>query len=117
MKADAVFKCSCLAEAPIGKKARGEVTVIGLLTLQLRVGESQSLKDKRSVIKSLLDRARKLNVSIAEVGGLQSWQRAEVAAVCVANASAAVDRLMGQVVDLFEGDPRLEVVDYSTELL
>lgn len=82
------------------------------------MGESQSLKDKRQVIQSLLTRVRnKLNVSIAEVGGLQSWQRCEIAAVCVANAAAPVDRLMGQVVDVFESDPRIEVVDYSTEQL
>lgn len=70
------------------------------------------------MVHSLLQRTRqKLNVSIAEVGGLQSWQRAVVSAVCVANESAAVDRLLGQVVDLFEGEPRVEVVDYSTEHL
>jgi uncharacterized protein len=102
----------------MSRKQRGEVTVIGLCTIELRVGESQSLKDKRQVIQSLLTRARqKLNVSIAEVGGLQSWQRAVIAGVCVANESAAVDRLMGQVVDFLESDPRVEIVDYSTELL
>jgi len=99
-------------------KPKGEVTVIGLCTLELRVAESQSMKDKRQVVQSLLTRVRqKLNVSIAEVGGLQSWQRAEVAAVCVANAGYAVDRLMGQVVDIFESEPRIEVVDFSTEHL
>ena len=91
---------------------------MGLCSLELRVGESQSLKDKRQVIKSILTRVRqRLNVSIAEVGGLQSWQRAAIAAVCVANETAAVDRLMGQVVDYFENDTRVEVVDYGTELL
>src|SRR5437870_3674365 len=100
------------------RKQSGESTVVGLCSIELRVGESQSLKDKRQVIHSLLDRIRrKLNVSIAEVGGLQSWQRSEIAAVCVANQNAAVDRLMGQVVDIFESDPRVEVIDYSTELL
>ena len=86
--------------------------------MELRVGESHSLKEKRSVIHSLLQRVRqRMNVSIAEVGGLQSWQRTVIAAACVANENAAVDRLMGQVVDFFESDPRIEVVDYGTELL
>jgi uncharacterized protein YlxP (DUF503 family) len=70
------------------------------------------------VIKSLVQRIRqRLNVSVAEVGGLQSWQRAEVAVVCVANAASAVDRLMGQVVDMVEGEPRIEVIDHTTEHL
>jgi uncharacterized protein YlxP (DUF503 family) len=42
---------------------------IGVLQLELRIGDAMSLKDKRRVIKSLKDRiAHGHNVSIAEVG-------------------------------------------------
>src|SRR2546427_10265113 len=55
---------------------------IGVLTLELRLENSHSLKDKRHVVKSLRDRLRnKFNVSVAEIDCQDLWQRAVVAAV------------------------------------
>ena len=49
--------------------------VIGVLTLEIWIESSHSLKDKRQVIRSLKDRMReKFNVSVAEIEGLDSWQ-------------------------------------------
>jgi uncharacterized protein len=57
---------------------------VGVLTLELRLDHSHSLKDKRHVIKSLKDRLRnKLNVSVAEVAYQDLWQRGLIAAVTV----------------------------------
>lgn len=57
---------------------------IGVLTLELRIDHSHSLKDKRQVVKSLKDRLRhKFNVSVAEIDYQDIWQRAMIAAVTV----------------------------------
>ena len=57
---------------------------IGVLTLEIHVEDSHSLKDKRHVIKSLKDRLRqRFNVSTAEIDGLDSWQSSVVAVVTV----------------------------------
>jgi uncharacterized protein len=59
---------------------------VGVLTLELWVEASHSLKDKRQVVRSLKDRLRdKFNVSVAEIDGLDSWQDSAVAVVTVAN--------------------------------
>ena len=59
-------------------------TIVGLCTLELQVPASSSLKDKRRVVRSVRDRLRsKFNVSVAEVGELDSWQFATIALVCV----------------------------------
>jgi uncharacterized protein YlxP (DUF503 family) len=59
---------------------------IGVLTLELRLENSHSLKDKRHVVKSLKDRLRnKFNVAVAEIDHQDLWQRAAVAAVTVAS--------------------------------
>ena len=59
---------------------------IALLTLDLFIPEAQSLKDKRRVLKSLKDRLRQnYNVSVAEVGALDKWQRAVLALTAVSN--------------------------------
>jgi uncharacterized protein YlxP (DUF503 family) len=61
------------------------VPAIGVLTLEIRVEDSHSLKDKRHVVKSLKDRLRhKFNVSVAEIDYQDLWQRSLVAAVTVA---------------------------------
>lgn len=57
---------------------------VGVLTLELHVSESHSLKDKRHVLKSLKDRLRhKFNVAVAEIDAQELWQRGVVAAVTV----------------------------------
>jgi uncharacterized protein YlxP (DUF503 family) len=59
---------------------------IGVLTLELRLDDSHSLKDKRHVVKSLKDRLRhKFNVSVAEIDFQDLWQRSMVAAVTVSS--------------------------------
>ena len=59
---------------------------IGVLTLELRLEDSHSLKEKRHVVKGLTERLRnKFNVAVAEIDGQDLWQRAVVAAVTVSN--------------------------------
>jgi len=57
---------------------------VGVLTLEVRLENSHSLKDKRQVVHGLKDRLRrKYNVSVAEIDCQELWQRALVAAVTV----------------------------------
>jgi hypothetical protein len=60
------------------------VAAVGVLTLEIRVESSHSLKEKRHVVKSLKDRLRhKFNVAVAEIDYQDLWQRALVAAVTI----------------------------------
>jgi uncharacterized protein YlxP (DUF503 family) len=57
---------------------------IGVLSLELHLNHSHSLKDKRHVVQGLKDRLhRKFNVAVAEIDYQDLWQRALVAAVTV----------------------------------
>jgi uncharacterized protein YlxP (DUF503 family) len=59
---------------------------IGVITMELRLDESHSLKEKRHVVKGLKDRLRhKFNVAVAEIEYQELWQRAHVAAVTVSS--------------------------------
>ena len=74
----------------------GAITV-GLLTLELHIAHSQSLKDKRQVLRSLKDRLRRrFNISIAEVGFQDTWQRSLVGVATVSadrtQAEGTLDR-------------------------
>jgi uncharacterized protein YlxP (DUF503 family) len=60
------------------------MATIGVLTLEMRLEHSHSLKDKRHVVQGLKDRLRRrFNVAVAEIDYQDLWQRAMVAAVTV----------------------------------
>jgi uncharacterized protein len=74
------------------------VPVIGVLTLEIHVEDSHSLKDKRHVVKSLKDRLRdRFNVSVAEIDGLESWQNSVLAAVTVSNDRVRAEQVLQAV--------------------
>lgn len=57
---------------------------IGVLTLELRMNDARSLKDKRHWVRGLKDRLRAShNVSVAEIDGIDLQNYAVVAAVTV----------------------------------
>ncbi len=69
--------------------------VVGLLTLELRLEHSHSLKDKRQVVKSLKDRLRgKFNVSVAEIEAQELWQRAVLAVATVSADQGHAEQVM-----------------------
>ena len=72
--------------------------VIGVLTLEIVVEDSHSLKDKRSVVKVLKDRLRhRFNVAVAEIAGQDSWQHAVIAAVTVSSAKEHAEKVLQSV--------------------
>jgi uncharacterized protein YlxP (DUF503 family) len=74
------------------------MATVGVLTLELHLHNSHSLKDKRQVVKSLKDRLRvKFNVAVAEVDYQDLWQRAAVAAVTVASDHVHAERVLHSV--------------------
>jgi uncharacterized protein YlxP (DUF503 family) len=74
--------------------------VIAVLTIEILVEHSHSLKEKRHVVKSLKDRLRhRFNVAVAEVDGQESWQRSVVAAVTVSNERTRAEQVLQAVED------------------
>ena len=73
--------------------------VVGVLRLTLVIAGARSLKDKRQALRKIVDRARaRYNVSIAEVGENDSWQRAVVGVTVVANDRSFVNEVLDKVV-------------------
>ena len=59
---------------------------VGVLTLELRLSDAHSLKDKRHTVKGLKDRLRgKFNVAVAEIDYQDLWQRSLISAVTVSS--------------------------------
>ncbi|MDE3167332.1 MAG: DUF503 domain-containing protein [Acidobacteriota bacterium] len=73
---------------------------IGVLTMELRLEESHSLKEKRHVVQSLKERLRsRFNVAVAEIDHQDVWQRATVAAVTVASDRTHAGKVLQGVED------------------
>jgi uncharacterized protein len=91
--------------------------IVGILTLQISIFEAVTLKDKRSVIKSLKDRlGNKYNVSVAEVGHNESIRTSIMAVAMVANERRFVDSALSRIVEFIRKIPQLTLVDYSIEM-
>jgi uncharacterized protein len=71
---------------------------IGVLTLDIHVEHSHSLKEKRHVVKSLKDRLReRFNVAVAEIDHLDSWQNSVVAVATVSNDRVHAEQILHAV--------------------
>lgn len=91
---------------------------IGFCRLALYLPESGSLKAKRQVLKSLTTRIRnKFNVSVAELGDNDLWQKADVGVAIVSNSSTYANQVLSKVVSFVEADGRAELLDYSLEMI
>ncbi|MGH7369927.1 MAG: DUF503 domain-containing protein [Candidatus Methylomirabilaceae bacterium] len=91
---------------------------VGTCRVELHIPGSDSLKGKRRVVKSIKDRVQaRFNVSIAEVGYLDDWQRATLAVACVANDSRFVDETLSKVVNLIEDVADARILDYEIDLV
>jgi uncharacterized protein YlxP (DUF503 family) len=76
------------------------MAAVGVLTLELRLGNSHSLKEKRHVVQSLKERLRnKFNVAVAEIDYQDLWQRAALAAVTVSPDHAHAEKVLRSVED------------------
>ena len=91
---------------------------IGICTVYLRIPENHSLKGKRQVLQSVMDRVRKdFNVSIAEMDQQDAWQASTLGVACISSDSAYAHGLLIKVVQAISAY-RLdaEIIDYEIEI-
>lgn len=92
--------------------------VVGVLTLELYLGEADSLKGKRKVLKSLLERLKhRFNISVAEVGRQDSWHYATVGISAVSGENAHLQRVLAAVERFVENHHGVEILDLQREVL
>jgi len=91
---------------------------VGLLRVELRIPQAHSLKEKRHVVRSLLDRlAARFNAAVAETGHQDAWSRAEVAVVVVSNDSRHANSMLDTILDYIESRVDAEVADAEIQFL
>lgn len=91
---------------------------VGVLELELRLHGCRSLKEKRSVVRSLIDRLRHtFGASVAEVDGQNEWQRAVIGAAIVSGDRLLVERFLNEMIDFAEAHAGAEIVAIGTEIV
>ena len=92
--------------------------VVGVLTVDLLAVDSSSLKDKRQVVKSLLDTTKnRFNVSAAELDSLDSRHRAVLGFACISNDRKVANGVLNRILGFIESDPRVAVEGTRLEFL
>ena len=92
--------------------------VVGCGIIRFRLHGCRSLKEKRKITKSIISRVRNtFNVSIAEIGSNDIYQRAEIGFACVGNNTSSVNSKVDKVLN-FADDLRLaEIVNSDIEII
>ena len=88
---------------------------IGLLTLDFLVPESSSLKQKRSIVKSLTSKIRNnFNASVSEIAN-DKWQHGQIGISILCNDSRFLDSQLRKVINFIESIGTVEILEFNIE--
>jgi uncharacterized protein len=91
---------------------------IALLTICLFIPASQSLKDKRMVLKSIKDKIHnQFNVSVAELDGQDKWQVSTLGIVMIGSDQRYMDGGLQKILSFVGSYPEIEITDHQIEFI
>ena len=93
--------------------------IVGISVFELHLPASRSLKDKRRVVKSLIDRVhQRYRISVAETGFHDLHQRAEIAVAAVtAGGESEMEKMLEELRNLVESDPEVFLTRWEPQML
>ena len=91
--------------------------VVGIGILTFRLHDCRSLKGKRKIVKSIIQRTRNhFNISMAEIGSNDVYQRAEIGFALVGNDQRLINSKIDKIINMTEGFGLAELVDTELEI-
>ena len=91
--------------------------VVGILRIELHLYDNRSLKGKRKIVKSMVEKTKhKFNAAIAEVGSNDKWQKIELGVCTVGNDRRHVDASLTNILAFLESLCLAEIVDSQIEI-
>ncbi|MDV2685471.1 DUF503 domain-containing protein [Alkalihalophilus sp. As8PL] len=83
--------------------------IIGSVRCELLIYDAHSLKEKRSVLKSLVTRLKqRFNLAVAETNFQDVWQRAELTIVTVSNERVICERELERAIKFIDTESEAE---------
>jgi uncharacterized protein YlxP (DUF503 family) len=99
------------------RNSRANRMFVGLLTVYIYMSGVHSLKEKRSVVKSLVERLKsRFNVSAAEVDKQDIRTAAVIGVALVSGDSNFLEQCIDTVVNFIHNDGRFYVTDIRREI-
>lgn len=91
--------------------------LVGVCQIELFVPDSGSLKSKRYVLSSIKKRIRnKFNVSVSEIESNDKWQRITLGIAMISNERRYIDMTISEIINVIEGDGRMEIINHFTDV-
>jgi len=91
--------------------------VVGSLKIEFRLTDNRSLKGKRKVVRSMVDKVKsRFNASIAEVGSNDKWQKIELGISAVGNDRRHIDSSLNHTLSFLESLYLAEIVHTEMEI-
>ena len=92
--------------------------ITGIYKISIHIPGSNSLKDKRQVIKGIKDKIRhNFNVSIAEVDDEELWQKSILGIACVSNQQNHIAEVFSQIINTIKNNAEIYILDSQIEFL
>ena len=92
--------------------------MIGYLEVDCHIYDTHSLKEKRSVLKRVMNRIRKqFNVTISELDYQDLWQRTLFGIAHVSSSKVKCEKVLQEVLKEFDQFSELEVANKQFEWL
>ena len=81
------------------------------MEVDVRIVDAHSLKDKRQIVKSIVETARRrFGISAAEVGAQDVWQRAQLGFAVVSSSAGQAEHVLDDVERFVWSQPAIEVI-------
>jgi len=92
--------------------------VVGTLKIEFLLYDNRSLKGKRKVVRSMVDKVKsKFNAAIAEVGSNDKWQKIELGVTTVGNDRRHVDSSLNHILDFLESLCLAQIVNTEMDII
>lgn len=92
--------------------------IVGTLKVEFFLPDNRSLKGKRKIVKSMVDKVRhRFNVSIAEIGSNDNWQKIELGISFVGNDRRHIDSSLAKVLAYLDSLYLAQLMDSKIEII
>lgn len=92
--------------------------IIGTMTLTIHVPWVHSLKEKRTIVKSLCAKTQnKFNISIAEIGEQDTHQTILIGLATVANEVSQINSVLDHIINFIESNTEGEIITIDREII
>lgn len=86
--------------------------IVAIGTFEMHFPEVHSLKEKRQILRSLIDRVRaRFNVSIAEVADNDLWQKGRVGVAIVSNDKVLLEQMAQKIDSIMNDNSQAQILD------